>query len=176
MPALHIPAQLPHHSRILPLLSCHTGRRAQETQEQAHIPRLMPKCNGQHFPSKHNWRRVKSSVSFGLSGYVICLGNGSSSKEKPNPVTHIYQQEAVRNQTFTLLWWSLVVMPPPVQRGKNKVPKRRQITPPTATKAPPCMLQLGCQTCTTSCLPTSTLGPQELPVGQLNSFKRKTKE
>lgn len=89
---------------------------------QVHTPTLMPKCNCQHFPSTHNQRRVKSYISFGLSGYVICLGNGSSSKEKSNPVTHTYQQEAVRSQTFTLPWWSLV-------------PKRWQTISPTVTRS-----------------------------------------
>lgn len=97
---------------------------------QVHTPMLMLQCNCQHFPSKHNWGRVKS-----YSGYVICLGNVSSCKEEPNPVTHIYRQEAVRSQTFTLPWWSLVMMPLSVRRGKNQVPKRPQTTSPTATRS-----------------------------------------
>lgn len=175
MAALHLPTQLPHNPSVLPPLSCHTVGRAQETQVQVHIPRLMPKCNCQHFPSKHKRRSLTSYVSFGLSGYVICLENGSSSKEKPNPVILIYQEEAVRSQTFTLPWCSLVMMPPPVWRGKNQVPRRWQTISSTATRSTSLYAAIWLSNLCCLLPSTSTLGPQELPAGQLNSFKRKSK-
>lgn len=175
MAALHLPTQLPHHPSVLWPLSCHTVGRTQETEVQVHIPRLMPKCNCQHFPSKHKRRNFKSYVFLGLSGYVICLGNWSSSKEKPNPVTHIYQKEAVRSQTFTLPWCSLVMILPPVWRGKDQVSRRWQTISSTATRST--YLYAATWLSNLCCLlpSTSTLGPQELPAGQLNSFKRKSK-
>lgn len=133
MAALQPPTQLPHHSRILPLLNCHTERRAQETWAQGvwkcrfiH-PQPCQNATASTFTS-NTTEEGRKVVSFGLSNYIICLRNRSSSKEKPNLVTHIFWQEAVRSQIFTLPWWSLVMMPHSVWRGKNQVPKRWQTT------------------------------------------------
>lgn len=160
--ALRLPTQLPYCPSPLPLLSCQTGRRAQGTRGQVHKTGLLSKCNCQHSLSKHNWRRMKSDVSFWPSGYGICLGNGSSSQGDSDPVTHIYLHKAVRRRTFTLPWWSLVLMPPPLWRGKNQVPKRRQPTSPTASRSTSMMwahCNLAIRLALPLLLPTSTLGP-----------------